>query len=377
VTAIVSGDQDTARSVAALCREGTGSVLTVDRTRVVVLVGGRSSEHSISCISGRSIIAALDPARYDVRVVGIRRDGAWVADALRGPGVIVDTDALPEVSGAALPITVERALDADVVFPVLHGPWGEDGTVQGMLETLGVPFVGSGTLSSAVCMDKGFMKSLLRASGLDVGRYVVVTDRRWRDEPDGVLDEISGLGLPVFVKPCRAGSSLGISLVREASGLVPAIEEARTHDPRIIVEAAVVGAREIECGVLAEADGRPVASRCAEIVVGARHEFYDFEAKYLDDSATLIVPAALESNVEDEVRAMARAAYDALACEGLARVDFFLRPGGGVVLNEVNTMPGFTSISMYPRMWEESGVPYPELVDRLVGDALRKGTALR
>jgi len=262
------------------------------------------------------------------------------------------------------------------VFPVLHGPWGEDGTVQGLLETLGVPYVGSGVLSSAIAMDKGHMKAALADAGLDVGRYVVVSDREWRTEPDRVLDAIGELGLPVFVKPARAGSSLGIVRVTSADELRAAIESARKHDPRIIVEAAVTGAREIECGVLADAVGGRQASRCAEIIVNARHEFYDFEAKYLDDSATLVVPADLPADVEDRVRSASVRAFDALSCDGLARVDFFVRDDGSIVLNEVNTMPGFTSISMYPRMWAATGIDYPELVDRLIADALRKGTGL-
>lgn len=349
----------------------------MERIRIAVLVGGRSSEHSISCISGRSIIDALDPQRYDIRVIGIRRDGSWAATAELDGSVIVDTDGLPEVSLCAPSIDLHRALDVDVVFPVLHGPWGEDGTVQGLLETLGIPFVGSGTLSSALAMDKGFMKDALRTGGLDVGRYVTVSDRRWQEAQGAVLAEVDALGYPVFVKPRRAGSSLGISRVDRTDDLVNAIEAAREHDPRIIVEAAVTPAREIECGVLVDDAGRPQASRCAEIVVNSRHTFYDFEAKYLDDSATLVVPADLKPAVEERVRAMAVAAFDALACEGLARVDFFLKPDGSLVLNEVNTMPGFTSISLYPRMWQASGVSYRELVDRLVRDALRKGTSLR
>jgi D-alanine-D-alanine ligase len=263
-----------------------------------------------------------------------------------------------------------------VVFPVLHGPWGEDGTVQGLLETLGVPYVGSGVLSSAVAMDKGFMKAALASAGLDVGRYVVVSDREWRADAERVLADVADLGFPVFVKPARAGSSLGIVRVTEAGALRDAIEGARKHDPRVIVEAAVAPAREIECGVLVDADEQPRASRCAEIIVNARHEFYDFEAKYLDDSATLVVPADLPSGVEDRVRYLAVRAFDALDCDGLARVDFFVRDTGEVVVNEVNTMPGFTSISLYPRMWGAAGIDYPELVDRLVADALRKGTGL-
>ncbi|MBK9738688.1 MAG: D-alanine--D-alanine ligase [Actinobacteria bacterium] len=343
---------------------------------MAVLLGGRSSEHSISCISARSIVDALDPDRYSVSVVGIGRDGRWVRDADGGLGILSQDGPLPEVSAHAPAADIAASLDVDVVFPVLHGPWGEDGSIQGLLETVGVPYVGSGILSSAVSMDKGFMKGALAGSGLDVGRYVVATDKEWRTDPARVLARIEALGLPVFVKPARAGSSLGIVKVGHADGLRAAIESARKHDPRIIVEAAVLGAREIECGVLVDADGIPHASRCAEIIVNERHEFYDFEAKYLDDSATLVVPAQLPPEVEERVRGMAVTAFEALDCDGLARADFFVRADHSVVINEVNTMPGFTSISMYPRMWEATGVAYPDLVDRLVSDALRKGTGL-
>ncbi|MHB1067294.1 MAG: D-alanine--D-alanine ligase family protein [Candidatus Nanopelagicales bacterium] len=352
----------------------------VNRTRVAVLLGGRSSEHSISCISGRSIVAALEAmdgrgAPYEVSVVGIARDGRWVQDADRGLGILTQAGPLPEVAVDAPAADLAACLAVDAVFPVLHGPWGEDGSVQGLLETLAVPYVGSGVLSSAVSMDKGFMKQALADAGLRVGRYQVITDRQWRADPAGAVGDLAALGLPVFVKPARAGSSLGIVKVADALLLAEAIESARKHDPRVVVEAAVVGAREIECGVLVDAEGIPRASRCAEIIVSARHEFYDFEAKYLDDSATLVVPADLREPVEGEVQRLAVAAFDALACDGLARVDFFVS-GDEVIVNEVNTMPGFTDISMYPRMWGASGVDYPGLVDRLVKDALRKGTGL-
>jgi D-alanine-D-alanine ligase len=348
----------------------------VNRIRVAVLLGGRSTEHEISCISAQSIVAALDPQRYEVSVVGIARDGRWVQNAGGGLGILSTGGRLPQISPDAPTADLTACLDVDVVFPVLHGPWGEDGTVQGLLETVGVPYVGSGVLSSAVSMDKGYMKSALSQAGLDAGRYVVVTDRQWRVDPDEALARISALGMPVFVKPARAGSSLGIVKVHAAEALGEAIEAARKHDPRIIVEAAVVDAREIECGVLVDVDGVAMASRCAEIIVNERHEFYDFEAKYLDDSATLVVPAELPPGVEDVVRNLAVRAFEALDCDGLARADFFVRPDGSVVVNEVNTMPGFTSISMYPRMWAATGVDYPALVDRLIADALRKGTGL-
>jgi D-alanine-D-alanine ligase len=340
-------------------------------------MGGRSSEHSISCISGRSIVQALDPQRYDIQVIGIRRDGVWVRSSTGGLDVLSQEDQLPEVSSEADVVSIEVALDVDVAFPVLHGPWGEDGSIQGVMETLQVPFVGSGVLSSAVAMDKGFMKTLLASAGLEVGRYVAISDRRWMADRAAVLGEVAALGLPVFVKPARAGSSLGISKVSREDELIPAIDQAREHDPRIIIEASVEQAREIECAVLVDDHGHPRASRCAEIVVREGHDFYDFEAKYLDDSADLLVPADLPAAIEQQVQQVALAAFEALACEGLARVDFFVGPKGEVVLNEVNTMPGFTSISLFPRMWTSSGLDYAALVDRLVQDALRKGTDLR
>ncbi len=341
-----------------------------------MLLGGRSSEHAISCVSGRAIVAALDPQRYEVRVIGIRRDGTWVMADDAGLGVVVDRDRLPEVSSTARRVTLEEALDVDVAFPVLHGPWGEDGSVQGLLETLEVPFVGSGVLASGAAMDKAVMKSLLAAAGLPIGASVTITERAWRRDPEDAVRQVEALGLPVFVKPCRAGSSLGITRVTEASQLMPALVEARRHDPRVIVEAAVMDAREIECGVLVDGEGEPRASRCAEIVVRAEHDFYDFEAKYLDDSADLIVPADLPPSWEAQVQEFAVRAFDALGCEGLARVDFFIRADGSMLVNEVNTMPGFTSISMFPRMWAASGLDYPDLVDALVADAQRKGTGL-
>lgn len=320
---------------------------------------------------------ALDPQRYDIQVIGIRRDGVWVRSSTGGLDVLSQEDQLPEVSSEADVVSIEVALDVDVAFPVLHGPWGEDGSIQGVMETLQVPFVGSGVLSSAVAMDKGFMKTLLASAGLEVGRYVAISDRRWMADRAAVLGEVAALGLPVFVKPARAGSSLGISKVSREDELIPAIDQAREHDPRIIIEASVEQAREIECAVLVDDHGHPRASRCAEIVVREGHDFYDFEAKYLDDSADLLVPADLPAAIEQQVQQVALAAFEALACEGLARVDFFVGPEGEVVLNEVNTMPGFTSISLFPRMWTSSGLDYAALVDRLVQDALRKGTDLR
>ena len=256
-------------------------------------------------------------------------------------------------------------------------PVSQPAPLQGLLEMAGVPYVGSGVLASAAAMDKGAMKALFAVAGLEQAPYVVVTDRQWRTAQAESLARIQALGFPVFVKPARAGSSVGISKVSDPAHLVSAIEEARQHDPKIVVEAGVADAREIECGVLVDDSGTPRASVCAEIIVHGDHEFYDFEAKYLDDAAELIVPAELTDAQLQDIQELSVRAFEALGCEGLARCDFFLTADGRWLINEVNTMPGFTSISMYPRVWQQSGISYPELVDALVRDALRRGTGLR
>ncbi|MFZ0324216.1 MAG: D-alanine--D-alanine ligase family protein [Actinomycetes bacterium] len=369
---------------------------TPPRIRVAVVFGGRSTEHAISCISAGSVLRALDPERYDVVPVGITRDGGWVLAAADPDRLRIEDGVLPEISadesglvlagdptrrGLAVsgPGETPRELAAvDVVFPLLHGPFGEDGTVQGLLELAGVPYVGSGVMASAAAMDKAVAKTLLAAAGLDQAPYVVVTDRDWRLDAGSSVGRVkSTLSLPVFVKPSRAGSSVGISKVKDWDELVPAIEAARAHDPKVVVEQGVVG-REVECGVLEREDGSgPEASVCAEIVVHGGHEFYDFEAKYLDDVTELDVPADLDPVTSERVRTMACRAFDALGCEDYARVDFFVADDGRIVVNEVNTIPGFTPISMFPRMWAESGLDYPALVDRLVRLALHKRRGLR
>ncbi|MCU0266680.1 MAG: D-alanine--D-alanine ligase [Actinomycetia bacterium] len=365
------------------------------RPRVAVVFGGRSSEHAISCVSAGSVLGAIDRTVYDVVPVGITPEGRWVLEADDPGRLVITAGRLPEVDPAgpgvvlagdptgrglvvSEPGQVPRVLGAvDVVFPLLHGPYGEDGTLQGLLELAGVPYVGSGVLASALAMDKAAMKVMLRSAGLPVGPYVVVNDRDWLTDPEGVLAEIrSGLLLPVFVKPARAGSSVGIGMVKDWADLPDAVEVARRHDAKVVVEQGVEG-REIECGVLETVDGRDVeASVCAEIRVRGDHEFYDFAAKYLDDATQLDVPADIPPAVQDQVRRLACAAFRALDCEGFARVDFFLQPDGALVVNEVNTIPGFTPVSMFPRMWAESGVTYPELVDRLIRSALGKRPGL-
>jgi D-alanine-D-alanine ligase len=366
------------------------------RPRIAVVFGGRSTEHGVSCVSAGSVLAAIDRDRYDVVPIGISREGRWVLTA-DDPGKLAITgDRLPEVEEAGTAVVLSgdptarglsvhepgKALQelgaVDVVLPLLHGAYGEDGTLQGLLELAGVPYVGSGVFASAAAMDKGHAKALLRAAGLPMGPYAVVTPRDWENDPATVRETVSAMGYPVFVKPARAGSSVGIAKVHGPEGLDEAIEAARSHDPRVVIEAAVVG-REIECGVLEGVDGGPPeASVPAEVVVGGDHEFYDFAAKYLPDEGTdLVVPAVLPEAVTEQVRELACRAFDVLTCEGLARVDFFVGDDGTVLVNEVNTMPGFTPVSMFPLMWKASGLDYPALVDRLVTTALRRKPGLR
>ncbi len=364
------------------------------RVRVAVVYGGRSSEHAISCVSAGSILRNLDPERFEVVAVGITPGGSWVLTD-GSPDTLAITDGrLPEVTGTsgtalALPADPGRKGEllslgqgagelltaVDVVFPVLHGPYGEDGTIQGLLELAGVPYVGAGVLASAAGMDKEFTKKLLAAEGLPIGDQVVL-----RPQQDTVeLEDRERLGLPVFVKPARGGSSIGVSRVTAWDQLPAAIAQARRHDPKVIVEAAVPG-RELECGVLEYPDGRIEASTVGEIRVagvrGREDAFYDFATKYLDDAAELDVPAKIDDDVADTVRQLAIRAFRAIDCQGLARVDFFLTENGPVI-NEINTMPGFTTISMYPRMWAASGVDYPTLLATMVETAVKRGTGLR
>jgi D-alanine-D-alanine ligase len=364
------------------------------RIRVAVVFGGRSNEHAISCVSAGSILRNLDPERFEVVAVGITPDGSWVLtdgdpDALaitnrQLPGVSSESGtelalaADPRRAGQLVSLSpggAEVLASVDVVFPVLHGPYGEDGTIQGLLELAGVPYVGAGVLASAAGMDKEFTKKLLVAEGLPIGAYDVLRP----SQPTSDIGLRERLGLPVFVKPARGGSSIGVSRVTSWDELPAAVADARRHDPKVIVEAAIVG-RELECGVLEFPDGTVQASTVGEIRVagvrGREDSFYDFATKYLDDAAELDVPAKVDDDVSDAVRELAIRAFRAIDCQGLARVDFFLTEDGPII-NEVNTMPGFTTISMYPRMWAASGVDYQTLVATMVETALARGTGLR
>ena len=350
--------------------------------RVLVLFGGRSAEHEVSCLSAISVLEAIDRDRYEVITVGITRDGRWTLTD--GVPAAAGERALPEVdeSGptAALvgtrqgPILVhlddagQRVATVgsiDVAFPVLHGPWGEDGTVQGMLATVGVPYVGADVTASSIGIDKGAMKAAFAAAGLPQLGYLTVHRSRWANEADDVLTELlDRLPLPWFTKPARQGSSIGISKVSAIGGLDAAMTEALRYDEVVVVEEGMVAARELEVGVLGDADIE--VTRPGEILPS--HEFYDFEAKYLDASE-LQVPAEVSEEVVQRCMALARRAYRAIGCRGLARVDLFLSADGDLKVNEINTIPGFTPASMFPRLWAAEGVDYPELVDRLLRSA--------
>ncbi|MGH3686120.1 MAG: D-alanine--D-alanine ligase family protein [Pseudonocardiaceae bacterium] len=362
------------------------------RLRVAVVFGGRSSEHAISCVSAGSVLTHLDRTRFEVIPVGISAAGAWVLGTGDPAELTIRDRQLPAVDGAATALALpgdptkhelvcfvgdrlgEVFSGVDVVFPMLHGAFGEDGTIQGLLELADLPYVGSGVLASAAGMDKEFARKLLRVEGLPVTDTVVLR----ADHRTLTAHQRARLGLPVFVKPARAGSSVGITQVLDWSELPSAIATARAVDPKVLVEAAVTG-REMECGVLEFPDGRIEASLPAEIRVVAEDfgSWYDFDAKYLDDACEFDIPAKLDDDVTAELQAMAIAAFRALDCQGLARVDFFVGADGALTVNEINTMPGFTPISMYPRMWAATGVDYSTLLSTLIDTAMARGTGLR
>ncbi|SNU00899.1 D-alanine-D-alanine ligase [Ruaniaceae bacterium KH17] len=369
--------------------------MSTAKARVAVIFGGKSGEHPVSCATAAGVLRAIDRERFEVVPIGITREGAWVLmpdapELLEGGtaevsevttalgSVVVDsarTSELVEIHG-------EAAVDLgpiEVVLPLLHGPFGEDGTIQGFFEMTDVRYVGSGVLASALAMDKHFTKIALRGAGLPVAQHVLVSNARWRHERQAVLAESERLGLPLFVKPSRAGSSLGITRVTDFAELPAAIEAAREHDPKVIVEAALSG-REIECGVIGGRDGgTPRVAPLGEVVMHSQtSDWYDYETKYFDsDGFSMVCPADLPEAVAERVQEMAVAAFQALDCEGLARVDFFVDDDGTPTINEINTMPGFTPYSMFPVMWQKAGLSYPELVTELIELALQRPLGLR
>ena len=340
------------------------------KTTVAIVCGGRSSEHEISCLSAGGVLAGLDSEKFEAILIGITKAGNWVQLPSDYPLEIIN-GVLPTVDESLTPIIADvhgfsvdgKPLKIDVVFPTLHGPYGEDGTIQGFFETAGISYVGSGVMASAAAMDKSFSKTIFAAAGMNVAGGVVVTSSNWKSKSED-------LAYPVFVKPARGGSSRGTSKVKSPADLEVALKEAFTFDRKIMIEEAIVG-REIECAVL-EKDGEVMASVIGEIVIDSKYEFYDFEAKYLDDATTVNVPANISASASEEIRAKAVQAFQSLGCSGLARVDFFYPKNNEMVINEINTMPGFTSTSMYPKLMAAGGINYAELISALIATALRR-----
>ena len=340
------------------------------KTTVAILCGGRSSEHEISCLSAGGVLAGLDREKFEAILIGITKAGNWVQLPSDYP-LSISKGVLPAVDESLTPIVADihgfsvdgKLMKIDVVFPTLHGPYGEDGTIQGFFETAGISYVGSGVMASAAAMDKAFSKTIFAAAGMKVAGGVVVTSSNWKSKSEDLV-------YPVFVKPARGGSSRGTSKVKSAADLEAALIDAFTFDRKVMIEEAVVG-RELECAVL-EKDGEVIASVVGEIVIDSKYEFYDFEAKYLDDATTVKVPADIPASASEEIRAKAVQAFQSLGCSGLARVDFFYTKNNEIVINEINTMPGFTGTSMYPKLMAASGVDYSSLITALITTALTR-----
>lgn len=379
--------------------EGPDGGSTQRRPRIAVVFGGASEEHSVSCLTAHGVFQALDAHQYDVVGLGITRTGRWiVVPPDRIASLTVTDQQLPELSEDAadamlLPgsaggelVRRDRGSDGiaaigpvDVALSLLHGPFGEDGTIQGLFEMMGTRYVGAGVLASAVGMDKHYMKTIFTSAGLPVGRYRVITGPEWQRDAEQALKTVAELEFPLYVKPARNGSSIGITKVEDHAGLEPAITAAHQFDPKVIIEEGFVDARELECGVLQSPDGEwPQVSEVAEIRMHTESGFYDFQAKYLpEEQVDLDVPADLDPDTAAEMKSLAARSFEALGCEGLARVDFFLTRDDGLIVNEINTMPGFTPHSMFPRVWAASGIDYPSLLDRLIQLAMNRTLGLR
>lgn len=349
-----------------------------DKTVVGILCGGRSSEHEISCISAGGILAAIDRNLYEPVLIGITRTaGRWVLIPNDFPLSIVN-GVLPTVPEDGEVVNTDihgfsvngQALHIDVIFPMLHGPYGEDGTVQGFCEMANIPYAGSGVLASAVAMDKSFAKPIFAAHGMKVAEGIVITSEQWADNRSACETLLGGFSYPLFVKPARGGSSRGTTKVKSSFELAAAIEEAHRFDRKALVEEAVAG-KEVECAVL-ELDGKVSTSNPGEIIIDKRFDFYDFESKYLDDGTSVQVPANIPDEARKEIARLAALAFTSLGCAGLARVDFFYRQDGQIIINELNTMPGFTPTSVFPTLWAERGVTYSQIIHELIKAALTR-----
>ncbi len=353
----------------------------MSKKTIAIIFGGRSSEHEISCISAGGIRDSLDSSLYNFELIGISKSGRWVhlpSDSIleiKDGALPVVNSTLPEIVADIHGFSADgKKLNIDVVFPILHGPYGEDGTIQGFCEMADLPYVGSGVLASAIAMDKSFAKQIFAAAGMKVVPGFVVTREEWEASPAQVQSQVDQLGYPVFVKPARGGSSRGTHKVKSAAELAAAITDTYTFDRKAIIEVAVK-AREIECAVL-EIDGEVKASVVGEIKIDSRFEFYDFEAKYLDGATRVELPAQIPTEISDEIRSSAVRAFKALGCSGLARVDFFYTENGEVFINELNTAPGFTSTSVFPKAWQASGVSYVQIIEALISTALTRNNGV-
>lgn len=351
------------------------------KSTVAILFGGRSSEHEISCLSAGGVLSAIDRSKYEVVLIGITKAGKWVLVSETHPLAIIDGK-LPEVPVDAPAVVADVAgfkvdgkeISIDLIFPTLHGPYGEDGSIQGFLEISDLPYVGSGVLASAVAMDKSFAKPIFAAHGLKVAEGFTVTINQWANHKAEIQKKVDDIGYPVFVKPARGGSSRGTTKVKSAQELAGAILEAQRFDQKVMVEAAVIGL-EIECAVL-EIDGSPQPSKVGQIKIDSKFEFYDFEAKYLDGATDIIIPADIPESASHAIRAASLNAFTSLGCSGLARVDFFFTNSGEIVINEINTMPGFTATSVFPKMWAATGKSYQEIVQALINTALLRNNGV-
>ena len=345
----------------------------MSKSRVAIICGGKSSEHEISCVSANGILNAIDRSKFEPVLIGITKSGKWLLLPDDSNFSIVN-GALPTVPESGIEVSITslglvaggKQLAIDVAFPVLHGPYGEDGTIQGLFEMIGIKYVGSGVLASAVSMDKSYAKPIFAAAGLSVAAGIVVTSKNF--------ELPSNLTFPLFVKPARSGSSRGTTKVKQKSDLASAVEHALSFDTKVIIEQAVVG-KEIECAVL-QADGKITASELGQISISSKFEFYDFQAKYLDNSMELIVPAELPAGVQSKIQQAAITAFNAAGCEGLARVDFFYSTQGEIIINEINTMPGFTPTSVYPKLIEKNGINYQELITKLITTAQTRSASI-
>ena len=345
----------------------------MSKQRVAVICGGKSSEHEISCVSANGILNSIDCNKFEPVLIGITKSGKWLLLPDDSNFSIVN-GALPSVPESGIEVSITslgllaggKQLAIDVAFPVLHGPYGEDGTIQGLFEMIGIKYVGSGVLASAVSMDKSYAKPIFAAAGLSVAAGIVVTSKNF--------ELPSNLTFPLFVKPARSGSSRGTTKVKQKSDLASAVEHALSFDTKVIIEQAVVG-KEIECAVL-QSDGKITASEVGQISISSKFEFYDFQAKYLDNSMELILPADLPAGVQSKIQQAAITAFNAAGCEGLARVDFFYSTQGELIINEINTMPGFTPTSVYPKLIEKNGINYQELITKLITTAQTRSASI-